>query len=179
MVLPLHLFPSILKYPFSPFLISRCFCSRISHQTQKQVRLIPIPCFFLANRLDVHEPLNTQSINRQLPHRFKQAGFHSFHFQRDHRLREERVKSGIPKPVSLVLSKSLRKPHRCVSYGTLVDREWLVSCAHSLPKFDFSLTTRVAKKKVTDRLLAPLVHGLSERSLGNNREWCHGHWLAN
>ena len=134
---------------------------------------------FLTNRLDGHEPLNIQSTNRQLPHRFKQAGFHSFHFQRDHRLREERVKSGIPKPVSLVLSKSLRKPHRCVSYGTLVDREWLVSCAHSLPKFDFSLTTRVAKKKVTDRLLAPLVHGLSERSLGNNREWCHGHWLAN
>ena len=33
--------------------------------------------------------------------------------------------------------------------------EWLVSCAHSLPTLDFSLTTRVAKIKVTDRQLAP------------------------
>ena len=32
----------------------------------------------LTNRLDAHEPLNTQSINRQLPHHFKQTGFHSF-----------------------------------------------------------------------------------------------------
>ena len=43
----------------------------------------------LTNRLDAHEPLNTQSINRQLLHHFKQARFHSIHFQRDHRLREE------------------------------------------------------------------------------------------
>ena len=51
----------------------------------------PHPLFLLSltNRLDVHESLNTQSTNRQLPHRFKQAGFHSIHFQRDHRLREE------------------------------------------------------------------------------------------
>ena len=41
-----------------------------------------------------------------------------------------------------------------------------MSCAHSLPTLDFSLTTRVAKKIVTDRLLAPLAHGLSERSSG-------------
>ena len=45
-MLLLHLFPPILKYPFSHFLIIRCCCSRISHQTQKRVRLIPIPCFF-------------------------------------------------------------------------------------------------------------------------------------
>ena len=38
-----------------------------------------------------------------------------------------------------------------------------MSCAHSLPTLDFSLTTRVVKKIVTDRLLA---HGLSERSSG-------------
>ena len=38
-----------------------------------------------------------------------------------------------------------------------------MSCAHSLPTLDFSLTTRVAKKIVTDRQLA---HGLSERSSG-------------
>ena len=38
-----------------------------------------------------------------------------------------------------------------------------MSCAHSLPTFDFSLTTRVAKKIVTDR---QLTHGLSERSSG-------------
>ena len=42
--------------------------------------------------------------------------------------------------------------------------EWLVSCAHSLSTLDFSLTTRVAKKIVTDRQLA---HGLSERSSGH------------
>ena len=91
LLLLVHLFPQILKYAFSHFLIIRCCCSRIIHQTQKRLRLIPIPLFpfFLTNRLDVHEPLNTQSINRQLPHRFKQARFHSIHFQRDHRLREE------------------------------------------------------------------------------------------
>ena len=57
----------------------------------KAVTSNPHPLFLLSltNRLDVHEPLNTQSINRQLPHRFKQTGFHSIHFQRDHRLREE------------------------------------------------------------------------------------------
>ena len=38
-----------------------------------------------------------------------------------------------------------------------------MSCAHSLPTLDFSLTTRVAKKIVTGRQLA---HGLSERSSG-------------
>ena len=46
LLLPLHPFPPILKYSFSHFLIIRCCCSWISHQTQKQVRLIPIPCFF-------------------------------------------------------------------------------------------------------------------------------------
>ena len=68
-----HLFLQILKYSFSHFLILRCHCSRISHQTQKQIPLIPIPLFLLSltNRLDVHEPLNAQSINRQLPHHFK------------------------------------------------------------------------------------------------------------
>ena len=51
----------------------------------------PHPLFLLSltNRLDAHESPNTQSINRQLPHRFKQTRFHSIHFQRDHRLREE------------------------------------------------------------------------------------------
>ena len=72
-LLQLHLFPPILKYPFSHFLIIRCCCSRIIHQTQKQIPLIPIPLFplSLTNCLDIHEPLNTQSNNRQLPHRFK------------------------------------------------------------------------------------------------------------
>ena len=46
LLLQLHLFPPILKYAFSHFLIIRCCCSWISHQKQKQVRLIPIPCFF-------------------------------------------------------------------------------------------------------------------------------------
>ena len=51
----------------------------------------PHPLFLLSltNRLDDYKPLNTQSTNRQLPHRFKQARFHSIHFQRDRRLREE------------------------------------------------------------------------------------------
>ena len=38
LLLRLHLFPPILKYSFSHFLIIRCCCSRISHQTQKQLR---------------------------------------------------------------------------------------------------------------------------------------------
>ena len=180
-MLLLHLFHPILKYPFSHFLIIRCYCSRISHQTRKQVRLIPISLFplSLTNRLDVHEPLNTQSINRQLPHRFKQKGFHSFHFQRDHRLREECEEWN---PVTCE-SHSLKTPPEASSmvlacFVGYMGRptEWLVSCAHSLPTLDFSLTTRMAMKKVTDRQLA---HGLSERSLGNNRGWCYGHWLAN
>ena len=50
LVLLLHLFPPILKYPFSHFLILRCCCSRISHQKQKQVRLIPIPVSSLPNK---------------------------------------------------------------------------------------------------------------------------------
>ena len=50
LLLPLHLFPPILKYPFSHFLIIRCCCSRISHQRQKQLRLIPIPVSFLPNK---------------------------------------------------------------------------------------------------------------------------------
>ena len=51
----------------------------------------PHPLFLLSltNCLDDYESPNAQSINRQLPHRFKQTRFHSFHFQRDHRLREE------------------------------------------------------------------------------------------
>ena len=40
-----HLFPPILKYYFSHFLIIRCCCSRIIHQTRKQVRLIDQECF--------------------------------------------------------------------------------------------------------------------------------------
>ena len=40
-----HLFPPIHKYSYSHFLILRCCCSRISHQTQERVRLIPISCF--------------------------------------------------------------------------------------------------------------------------------------
>ena len=133
----------------------------------------------LTNRLDAHEPLNTQSINCQLPHRFKQTGFHSIHYQWDHRLREECEEWN---PVTCE-SRSLKTPPEALlmvlaCFVGYMGRptEWLVSCAHSLPTLDFSLTTRVAKKKVTDRLLA---HGLSERSSENNRDWCYGRWLAN
>ena len=40
----------------------------------KAITSNPHPLFLLSltNRLDAHEPLNTQSNNRQLPHRFKQ-----------------------------------------------------------------------------------------------------------
>ena len=61
----------------------------------------------LTNRLDAHEPLNTQSNNRQLPHRFKQARFHSIHFQRDHRLREEECEEWNPVTYE---SRSLETP---------------------------------------------------------------------
>ena len=37
----------------------------------------PLFPFSLTNRLDAHEPLNTQSINRQLPHHFNQGSNHS------------------------------------------------------------------------------------------------------
>ena len=127
----------------------------------------PLFPFSLTNRLDGYKPLNTQSNNRHLPHRFKQAGFHSIHFQRDHRLREEceewssvtcefRSLKTPPEASSMVLACFVGYMGR--------PTEWLVSCAHSLPTLDFSLTTRVAKKIVTDRLLA---HGLSERSSGH------------
>ena len=142
----------------------------------------PLFPFSLTNLLDVHESLNTQSTNRQLPHRFKQTGFHSFHYQWDHRLGEECEEWN---PVTYE-SRSLKTPPEAslrvlACFVGYMGRptEWLVSCAHSLPTLDFSLTTRVAKKKVTDRLLALLAHGLSERSSGNNRGWCRGHWLAN
>ena len=65
----------------------------LSNQPSEAIAITsnPHPLFLLSltNRLDDYKPLNTQSINRQLPHRFKQAGFHSIHFQRDHRLGEE------------------------------------------------------------------------------------------
>ena len=74
----------ILPFPYHSMLL-------LSNQSSEAVTSNPHPLFLLSltNRLDAHEPLNAQSINRQLPHRFKQTGFHSIHFQRDHRLREE------------------------------------------------------------------------------------------
>ena len=42
-LLLVHLFPPILKYPFSPLIIIRCYCSRIIHQKKKRVSLILIP----------------------------------------------------------------------------------------------------------------------------------------
>ena len=76
----------ILPFPHHSMLL-------LSNQPSEAIAITsnPHPLFLLSltNRLDVHEPLNTQSTNRQLPHRFKQTGIHSFHFQRDHRLREE------------------------------------------------------------------------------------------
>ena len=62
-LLPLHLFLQILKYSFSHFFIIWCYCSRILHQKRERFHRILIPCF-LTNCLDVHKPLNAQSINR-------------------------------------------------------------------------------------------------------------------
>ena len=128
----------------------------------------------LTNRLDAHEPLNTQSINRQIPHHYK-VPFNPFPMR-------PQITRGVCEEWNPVTceSRSLETPPEASSiYYIGRPTEWLVSCAHSLLTLDFSLTTRVAKKKVTDRRLAPLAHGLSERSLGNNRDWCYGHWLAN
>ena len=79
----------------------------------------PLFLLSLTNRLDGYEPLNTQSTNHQLPHRFKQTRFHSFHFQRDHRLREE-CEEWNPVTCESRSLKRLRKLHR---YSTLVDRQ--------------------------------------------------------
>ena len=51
LLLPLHIFPPILKYSFSHFLIIRRHCSRISHQKQKQVRLIDQECFLSTQQM--------------------------------------------------------------------------------------------------------------------------------
>ena len=76
----------ILPFPHHSMLLLSNQPSDAIEVTSNPHPLFPLS---LTNCLDVHEPLNTQSINHQLPHRFKQTGFHSFHFQRDHRLREE------------------------------------------------------------------------------------------
>ena len=169
----------ILPFPHHSMRLLSNHTSEAKASTSNPHLLFPLS---LTNRLDDHEPLNTQSTNCQLPHRFKQTGIQSIHFQRDHRLREECEEWN---PVTCE-SRSLETPPEASSmvlacFVGYMGRptEWLVSCAHSLPTLDFSLTTRMAKKKVTDRQLAPLAHGLSERSLGNNRGWCYGHWLAN
>ena len=69
----------------------------------------PHPLFLLSltNCLDDYESPNTQSTNRQLPHRFKQTRFHSIHFQRDHRLREEECEEWNPVTCE---SRSLKTP---------------------------------------------------------------------
>ena len=54
----------------------------------------PLFPFSLTNRLDAHEPLNTQSINRQLPHHFKQGSIQSISNETTDYGRS--VKSGIP-----------------------------------------------------------------------------------
>ena len=76
----------ILPFPHHSMLLLSNHTSEAKAITSNPHPLFPLS---LTNRLDVHEPPNTQSTNRQFPHRFKQARFHSIHFQRDHRLREE------------------------------------------------------------------------------------------
>ena len=50
-LLLVHLFPPILKYPFSHYLIIRCCCSWISHQKHMSLPLILIPVSSLPNEL--------------------------------------------------------------------------------------------------------------------------------
>ena len=89
--IPSHIQVRILPFPH-PSVIS---ASRTSLPSNPQVRILPFPhhsmllpsnhtleakavtsnphpLFFLSltNRLDAHEPLNTQSTNRQLPHHY-------------------------------------------------------------------------------------------------------------
>ena len=131
----------ILPFPHPSMLLLSNQPSEAKAITSNPHPLFPLS---LTNRLDAHEPLNTQSINRQLPHCFKQARFQSIHFQRDHRLREECEEWN---PVTYE-SRSLETPPEASSmvlacFVGYMGRptEWLVSCAHSLPTFDFSLTT--------------------------------------
>ena len=83
--------PSNPQVPILPFPHHSMLLLSNQPSEAKAVTSNPHPLFLLSltNRLDAHEPLNTQSNNRQLPHRFKQTGIHSFHFQRDHRLGED------------------------------------------------------------------------------------------
>ena len=76
----------ILPFPHHSMLLLSNHTSDAKAITSNPHPLFP---FSLTNRLDGYKPLNTQSTNCQLPHRFKQTRFHSIHFQRDHRLREE------------------------------------------------------------------------------------------
>ena len=64
--LPVHLFPPILKYASSHFLIIRCCCSRISHQRQKRLPLILIPVSSLPNESPWCSWTTEHSVN-QLP----------------------------------------------------------------------------------------------------------------
>ena len=59
-----HLFPPILKYASSHFLIIRCCCSWISHQRQKRLRLILIPVSFLPNELPWCSWITEHSVNQ-------------------------------------------------------------------------------------------------------------------
>ena len=53
LLLPLHLFPPILKYSYSHFLIIRCCRSRICHQRQKRLRLIDNECFLSRKQMNM------------------------------------------------------------------------------------------------------------------------------
>ena len=85
------LIPSNPQVPILPFHHHSMLLLSNQPSDAKAVTSNPHPLFLLSltNRLDIHEPLNTQSINRQLLHHFKQARFHSIHFQWDHKLRED------------------------------------------------------------------------------------------
>ena len=55
LLLLVHLFPPILKYPFFHFLIIRCYCSRISHKKHRQIRLIDWKCILLTHQMTMRK----------------------------------------------------------------------------------------------------------------------------
>ena len=52
-LLLLHLYHPTHKYSLSHFLIIRCCCSRIIHQTQKRLRLIDWECFLSTEQMNM------------------------------------------------------------------------------------------------------------------------------
>ena len=88
--------PSNPQVPILPFPHPSMLLLSNQPSEAKAITSNPHPLFplSLTNRLDVHEPLNTQSTNRQLPHHYKQGSIQSISSETTDYGRS--VKSGIP-----------------------------------------------------------------------------------